>query len=157
MILKHNAADKIINIRNEDHGQGLNFHFKHRSHAQRFASFIDENLICKSIHTKQLISHDEKNGTYHYKYTFNVELAPVCRDDLVILPKIISKKYGGIGPMVLCYKISQYVHIVDPKTMHTIEVDKATYWQSPFKAELSRERLSEFVVIGIENIDNDMN
>jgi len=106
LILKHNAAEKIINIREEDHGQGLNFHFKHRSHAQRFTNFIEENVLCKEKHTKQLISHDEKNGTYHYKYTFIVELAPVCRDDLVLLPKSVSKKYGGIGPMVLVYKIS---------------------------------------------------
>ena len=33
-------------------------------------------------------------------------------------------KLGGIGPMVLVYKISKFVHIVDPKTMRTYEIDK---------------------------------
>ena len=57
-----------------------------------------------------------------------VELAPICRDDLVILPKALAKKLGGIGPMVLVYKISKFVHFVDIKTMQTFEIDKPTYW-----------------------------
>jgi hypothetical protein len=31
------------------------------------------------------------------------------------------------------------------------------YWKCPFKALLTRERLSEFVVMDIENIDTNMN
>jgi len=59
MILKNGAAEKCTNIRDEDHGGGLNFQFKHRSHAQRFVNFIEENVLCREKHTKQLISHDE--------------------------------------------------------------------------------------------------
>jgi nonsense-mediated mRNA decay protein 3 len=84
-------------------------------------------------------------------------LAPVCRDDLVILPKALSRKLGGIGPMVLVYKISKFVHIVDIKTMQTFEIDKSAYWKHCFKATLGRERMSEFVIINIENVDNDFN
>lgn len=42
-----------------------------------------------------------------------VELAPVCREDLVLLPKQLAKELGGIGPLVLVYKISKFIHIVD--------------------------------------------
>lgn len=59
--------------------------------------------------------------------------------------------------MVLCYKISDCVHIMDIKTMQTQEIDKATFWQTEFTACLSRERMSEFVVINIENVDNNFN
>jgi len=59
--------------------------------------------------------------------------------------------------MVLVYKISKFVHIVDIKTMQTFEIDKGAYWKDCFKAALGRDRLSEFVVLGIENIDNDFN
>ena len=79
--------------------------------------FIHDHVISRDKHAKQLISHEEQNSTYHYKYTFKVDLAPICRDDLVILPKALSKGLGGIGPMVLVYKISKFVHIVDIKTM----------------------------------------
>ena len=41
--------------------------------------------------------------------------------------------------------------------MQTFEIDNQTYWKDSFKAVLSRDRLSEFVVINIENVDNDFN
>jgi nonsense-mediated mRNA decay protein 3 len=81
----------------------------------------------------------------------------VCRDDLAILPKALSRILGGIGPIVLVYKISQFVHILDIKTMQTYEIDKKFYWKHSFKAVLSRERMTEYVIINIENMDNDLN
>ena len=59
--------------------------------------------------------------------------------------------------MVLVYKISKFVHILDVKTMQPFEIDRAIYWQHMFKAVLGRDRMSEFVVLGIENMDNDFN
>jgi nonsense-mediated mRNA decay protein 3 len=82
-----------------------------------------------------------------------VELAPICKDDLVILPKSLSKELGGIGPMVLVYKISTFVHVVDVITMRTYEIDQVNYWKHEFKAMCGRDRLKEFVVINIENTD----
>jgi nonsense-mediated mRNA decay protein 3 len=107
--------------------------------------------------TQQLISHNEQNSEYNYKYTFIVELAPICRDDLVLLPKNVQREYGGIGPLVLVYKISKFIHIVDINTMQTYEVDRENYWKHPFKAIMGRERLTEFIVIDIENIDTNFN
>lgn len=46
LILKHNAAAKCTNIRKEQYGQGLNFQFKHRSHALRFTQFIEDHILC---------------------------------------------------------------------------------------------------------------
>ena len=46
-----------------------------------------------------------------------MDIAPICKDDLVLLPKSLSKELGGIGPLVLVYKISNFVNIVDIKTM----------------------------------------
>lgn len=73
--------------------------------------------------SKQLISHDLRNNSYHYKYSTSIDIAPVCKDDLVLLPKALSNKLGGIGPLVLVYKISTFVHIVDVYTMQTYEID----------------------------------
>lgn len=36
-------------------------------------------------------------------------------------------------------------------------MDRENYWKNPFKAILSRDRLTEFVVIDIENIDTNFN
>ena len=86
-----------------------------------------------------------------------IELAPICREDVVILPKSLAKNLGGIGPMVIVYKISKFIHIMDIHTMQTYEVDQVTYWKDPFKALLGRERLTEFIVLDIEHIDTNMN
>ena len=86
-----------------------------------------------------------------------IELAPVCREDLVMLPKELARLLGGIGPLVIVYKISKFIHIVDINTMQTFEVDQMAYWKSPFKALLSRERLTEFIVLDIEEVDTNMN
>ena len=74
-----------------------------------------------------------------------------------MLPKYLAKDLGGIGPMVVVYKISKFIHIIDIHTMQTYEVDPVTYWKNPFKALLGRERLTEFIVLDIENVDTDLN
>jgi nonsense-mediated mRNA decay protein 3 len=47
-----------------------------------------------------------KNNIFNYKYCISIDIAPICKDDLVLLPKALSKELGGIGPLVLVYKIS---------------------------------------------------
>ena len=69
----------------------------------------------------------------------------------------MAKDLGGIGPMVLVYKISKFIHILDVKTMQTYEIDQQTYWKNPFTAMLSRDRLTEFVVLEIDQLQTDMN
>jgi NMD protein affecting ribosome stability and mRNA decay len=33
---------------------------------------------------KQLVSHDSHSNTYNYKYTFSVEIAPVCKVRVIV-------------------------------------------------------------------------
>jgi len=112
--------------------------------------------VCRTKHNKQLISHDEQNADYFYKYTNFLELAPICRDDLVLLSPKQSKLLGGIGPLILVYKISTCVHVVDIKTMRTHEIASAKYWENSFSALCTRERLCEFIVLNIEDVDFDV-
>jgi len=99
------------------------------------------------------VSHDPRANTALNKYTSICELAPICRDDLVILPKSLSKSLGGIGPLVLVYKVTQFVHIVDIHTMRTHEIASSIYWEHLFKAVAGRERLTEFLILSVEELD----
>lgn len=155
LILKHNAAEKCISIK-EVH-DGLDFQFSNKSHASRLAEFIQSQVPSKMKQSKQLISHDMKNNTFNYKYTVSIDIAPICKDDLVLLPKSLSRELGGIGPLVLVYKISTFVHIVDVITMQTYEVDQVTYWKHTFTGLCSKDRLTEFTVLNIENTDFNTN
>lgn len=55
-----------------------------------------------------------------------------------------------MGPLCLIYKVTTSVHIVDVHTMKTFEIDGATYWNHPFQALCSKDRLSEFVIIDVD-------
>jgi len=111
LILKHNAHEKTIGIK--ECPDGLDFQYKQPSHANRLIQFVNANFVARDKKTRQLISHNEQNGTYHYKYTNILELAPICRDDLVILTPKLKKALGGIGPLILVYKVTTSIHIVD--------------------------------------------
>jgi nonsense-mediated mRNA decay protein 3 len=56
-MIKHNATEKAINIR--DHHDGLDFEFKNRSHGIRLVDFIQNKFVSSVSHSKQLVSHDE--------------------------------------------------------------------------------------------------
>ena len=59
--------------------------------------------------------------------------------------------------MILVYKMTTSVHIVDVHTMRTHEIDAATYWKHMFKALCGRERLTEFIVMDVQDVDFDFN
>ena len=115
------------------------------------------NLVARHKWSRQLVSHDEQSGDSKYKYSNILELAPICKDDLVILPKPLQKHLGGIGPVILVYKVTTSVHIVDVHTMRTHEIDTTNYWKYMFKALCGRERLTRFIVLNVEEVDFDVN
>jgi nonsense-mediated mRNA decay protein 3 len=47
--------------------------------------------------SEQLISSDTHSNTSNYKFTYSVEIVPVCKDDLVCLPKSQAKAWGNIS------------------------------------------------------------
>ena len=115
------------------------------------------NFVARHKSSRQLVSHDEQSGDSKYKYSNILELAPICKDDLVLLPPKLSKALGGIGPLILVYKITTAVHIVDVHTMRTHEIDSTHYWKHMFKAACSRDRLTRFIVLNVEDVDFDVN
>lgn len=104
-------------------------------------------ITCKVRQSKQLISHDMKNNTFCYKYTFLIEICDVCKDDIIVLDKSISKELGGIGPVLLCYKVAASIHLIDPLTLLSHEFDEHVYWKYMFKSYIDRSCLVEFIVI----------
>src|SRR3546814_17877131 len=41
-------------------------------------------------------SADVKSNTYNYKYNYMVEILPMCKDDLVILPRGLARDQGDM-------------------------------------------------------------
>jgi nonsense-mediated mRNA decay protein 3 len=65
------------------------------------------------------VSHDAKSNIFNYHYTFSAEIVPICRDDLVCLPRKLAQQLGNISPLVLASKVSNLIHMIDPNTLQS--------------------------------------
>lgn len=93
---------------------------------------------------------DIHTSTKSYKFSFSVELVPICKDDLVCLPIKLAKSVGNISPLTLCYRVGTALNLLDPSTLQTADVSTPIYWRSPFTSLADVQELVEFVVMDIE-------
>jgi len=101
-------------------------------------------------HDKQLVSHDIHTSNYNYKYTFSVEIAPICKDDLVCLPAKVARDAGHVGPVMLCIRVTSSLQFIDPMTLRTYYADNNTFFRQPYRPLVSSKNLIEYVVLDIE-------
>lgn len=153
LILKHNMHEKCINIKEEP--DGMDFFFSHRSHANKFADFVSSVCPTKMVTSERLVTHDAKSNIFNFKYAFSIEMAPICREDLVLLPPKLSKDMGGLGPLVLCQKINSKMYFLDPTNLQTGEVTASVYWKHQFTTLMDTRRLSEYTVLDVELLEED--
>ncbi|KAJ0457731.1 putative ribosomal export protein Nmd3 [Helianthus annuus] len=155
LILKHDAAVRAIRIKQMD--RGIDFFFANRSHAVKFVEFIQKVVPIKSRNDKQLVSQDTKSNNYNYKYTFSVEICPICREDLVCLPPKLASSLGNLGPLVICTKISNSIALLDPLTLRHCFLDAEQYWRASFTSLLSSKQLVEYIVLDVDPISSEVN
>ncbi|KAJ0397127.1 hypothetical protein ATCC90586_006295 [Pythium insidiosum] len=171
LILKHRAHEKTSNI--ESHPDGVDFFFTERNHALRFVDFLRESvplklktakkLISADNHSnthnykftvplklktaKKLISADNHSNTHNYKFTYSIEIAPVCKDDLVVLPVKLARLLGNISCLCLVQSVTSSIHVIDPFTTQTAEIDNEKYWKYPFRAIRSLKAMTDYTVL----------
>lgn len=148
MLLKNSMHSKALHVKETP--EGVDLFFSNRSHANCVSDFIKSVLPCKVKTSKQLVSHDMNSNLYNYKYTNMIEIAPICKDDLIVIDDEQMKSLGGIGPVLLCYKICSNVHLIDPLTMEVIEFDENNYWRHEVRSYIDRSTLVEFQIMNIE-------
>lgn len=148
MILKHKAHMDTISI--EEVKDGLDFFYGQKNHAIKMVDFLQSNIPVKYKNSKELISKDTHSDVSTYKFTFSVEIVPICKDDLVVLPKKMAKSLGNISRFVLCSKISNTVQFLDPVTLQTSEMSSQSYWRNPFPSLADSSQLVEFIVLDVE-------
>jgi nonsense-mediated mRNA decay protein 3 len=148
LILRYNMHEKCINIKEES--DGMDFYFGHKSHANKFADFVQSMCPTRMTKSERLITHDQKSNIFNFKYAFSIEICPICREDLLCLPPKLSKSLGGIGPLVLCQKINNKIHFLDPVNMQQGEITSNVYWKHPFTTLMDIRRLVEFTVLDVE-------
>lgn len=148
LVLKHHMHDNAISI--EAHPDGIDFFFGHRSHGLSFIDFVQQNAPATRRDAVQLVSHDSKSNTAVQHHTFSIEIAPLCREDLVCFPKPLYNTLGGFGPLVLVHKVYSSIVFICPRTLRSQQMEASLYWKMPFPALANVQRLTTFYVLSIE-------
>lgn len=148
LILRHNAHQDTVSI--QETPDGLDFFYSQKNHAVKMIDFLTAVTPVKSKKSEELVSQDIQSGSNTYKFSFSVEIAPICRDDLVVLPKKLANSMGSISRLVLCSKVSNMIHFIDPLTLQTADLQAQVYWRSAFPSLINATQLVEFVVLDVE-------
>jgi nonsense-mediated mRNA decay protein 3 len=148
LILKHGAHKDSINIK--EVRDGLDFYFAARNQATTFVDFLTSVAPVKTKKSQELISVDIHTSTKSYKFSYSVELVPICKDDLVALPIKLAQQIGNINPISLCYRVGTSINLIDTSTLQMTDVSTPIYWRAPFTNLADVQELVEFVVLDIE-------
>ena len=148
LILKHSAHKDTINIKEAK--DGLDFYYAQRNHAEKFVDFLNSVVPVRGKKSQELISMDIHSSTKSYKFSYSVELIPICKDDLVALPIKLAKSSGNITPLTICYRVGTAINLLDPQTLQTTDIPAPIYWRTPFTSIADIQELVEFVVMDLE-------
>lgn len=150
LILRNGAHRDAINIKEVK--DGIDFFFAQRNQCEKMVEFLNSVVPAKMKKAQQLISMDEHTSNKSFKFTYSLELIPICKDDLVALPIKLARSLGNIAPLTLCYRVGTAVNLLDPNTLQTADVPSNIYWRSPFKNLADVTNLVEFIVLDIEPV-----
>ncbi|GAV05865.1 hypothetical protein RvY_15929 [Ramazzottius varieornatus] len=151
LILKHKAHLRTVNIKQLP--AGVDFFFANRSDARKFLDFLLSVVPCRYQTSEQLLSHDPNNNVYNYKYTFSVEIVPICKDDIVCLPRETARSLGNFSELAICTRVTSVVQFIDPKTAQVAEMSGNLYWREPFRSICTQKHLSEFTVMDVDTVN----
>lgn len=148
LILKYNAHRETVSV--QEKKDGLDFFYVQRAHAIRMCEFLASVVPVRSTKSEQLISMDVHTSSSNYKFTYSVEIVPLCKDDLVCLPLHVAHSLGNIGQFVLPFRISNVIKLIDPVTLQMADLTAEKYWREPFPALCTIPEMVEFLVLDIE-------
>ncbi|KAI9458620.1 NMD3-domain-containing protein [Lactarius psammicola] len=148
LILKHGAQKDTISLKEVK--DGLDFFYSQRSHAIKMVEFLSSVVPIRSKTSERLLSADTHSNTANFKFTYSVEIVPICKDDLVCLPPKLARQLGNIDPLTVCTRVGNSLHLLHPSTLRSCELISSTYWRAPFDSLASISDLVEFTVLDIE-------
>ncbi|KAI8378023.1 NMD3 family-domain-containing protein [Radiomyces spectabilis] len=148
LILKHNAHKDTTNIKETK--DGIDFYYGQRAHAIKMVEFLNAVVPIKYKTSEQLISMDIHTSTSNYKFTYSVEIVPICRDDLVCIPKKLANSMGSLSQLLLCTRVSNSIQLMDVNTMIHGELPSSVYWRNPFPSLASVKTMIEYTVLDVE-------
>ena len=139
----------------ENSKQGMDFFFKQKNQAEKVVNFISTHLPTKSKFSKRHISTDARTSKHRYELTYAVDIVPLGRGDLVIMPVNLQAKNSSAGELVLVSKVASSIHLLNPLTLKRDELIASKYFakEKLIRVLMSPAELVRFVILDIEPID----
>jgi len=149
LILKYKAHTQTVSVKEVP--DGIDFYFLHRNHALKFQDFAMSVVPCRSKGaSERIISEDLNNNRLNAKYTFSLEIVPVCKDDIMCLAPRQHSSLGNLGPLVLVSGVTQCLKLIDPMTMQRGELRQEIYYKNPRMALMTLKQATEYTVLDSE-------
>jgi len=152
LLLRHQICNNALGLKEQP--DGLDFFWSSKPAAVRQMQFLQSVVPTRLKQSKRLISQDDSSNTKNYKHSIFVEIAPICKDDLVCLHPKLCQELGGVSPLMLCYKVTGSLHFIDPVTLKRVDVSASKYWQYPCTALMTSSQLVEYTVLDVEKADS---
>ena len=114
MLLRYNAHSDAVNI--VTFRDGMDFYFMDKGHGVKFVDFLVNHVPAKTKYSRKLVSADHTENTGNFKHNHYVEIAPLCRDDLLVMTKDFAKSLSNVSRLVLVKSVAADIHIFDPFT-----------------------------------------
>ena len=150
LLLKHNAHSDCINM--VSFRDGMDFYFVDKNQALRFIDFLESHIPMKTKYSRKLVSADHTNNTANFKHNYLCDVAPICKDDLIIIPKPLAKNLSDINTLLIVKHIAAGIHVVDPFTCERHEISSEKYWRWSFQATMNSKQLTRYVILSVEPI-----
>lgn len=121
---------------------GLDLYFKEKQQAERVVEFLSVNFPTKSKLSKKLVSKDGKSNLGNYEYTILLEVAPLCKGDLVMFKKEV----------MVVHRVTSSIHLVSASSALRLEIQANVYFGKPIQVLLSASQLVPFLVLDINPV-----
>ena len=58
-----------------------------------------------------------------------------------------------MGPVVIVYKVTDHIHLVDPATAQMAEISGERFWKHPFRAYATQKSAGEAILLDVEEVE----
>lgn len=96
--------------------------------AIRLVDFLKGRFPVQLVKSSKLISHNVRDNTSNIKITYCCTIPRICKDDLVRIPRKLSKELGSCCEVLLCIKVSASLHFLDVATFKKIQISSMQYF-----------------------------
>ena len=128
----------------QEANDGFDFFFSTRRAGEIFSNWLATIVPSKITYTKKYVSMSTST------FTYLVDVANVAKYDLFILDKESYKKLGGIGPLLVCTRLSSRTIFEDVRTFNHLYLDGNTFFKYKFNSFCNSNQLSEFLILDVQ-------